>query len=134
MHGGHMNTMSQKQPDEKCKTRKMLDELVLREPKNELAWLQLSELVEHQNEAIDCLQHALTINPGNTTVKARLEQLLLAEKKTQHNTKQAVNDNRRVSYKSPRLGATGSVVSNMFLSVILDLVISLILSILFPSS
>jgi predicted Zn-dependent protease len=129
-----MSIMNQKLHDEKGEARKRLDELVQREPKNELAWLQLSEFVELQNEAIDCLQHVLTINPGNTAVKARLDQLVRAENKTQHNKNQPEIDNQQVSDNSSGRGASGSIVSDMLLPLFLDIVFSFILSILFPSS
>jgi len=60
---------------ENGQARSLLDELVMKDPKNEQAWMLLSEVVPNLNEIIDCLQQVLAINPGNKVGIERLNQL-----------------------------------------------------------
>jgi hypothetical protein len=61
---------------QKAQARQLLDELVVKEPRNENAWLLLSEVVEHKNELIDCLTQVITINPQNKIALEKLQQIL----------------------------------------------------------
>jgi hypothetical protein len=61
---------------QKVKARQLLDDLVVREPRNENAWLLLSEMVEHKNELIDCLTQVITINSQNKIALEKLQQIL----------------------------------------------------------
>ena len=59
----------------KITARTLLDELVFKDPKNEEAWLLLVEVVENENERVDCLQQVLAINPENAAAKQKYDQL-----------------------------------------------------------
>lgn len=45
------------------------------DPRNETAWLMLSDLMETRYERIDCLEKVLNINPDNIEARAALEEL-----------------------------------------------------------
>ncbi len=55
--------------------RAMFLRVVKTEPRNELAWLWLSEVGSGWEDRIGALEKALEINPGNTAARARLEDL-----------------------------------------------------------
>jgi len=60
---------------QKKQARRFLDELVVKEPGNEAAWLLLSEVVENRNELVDCLVQVITINHQNQTALEKLKQI-----------------------------------------------------------
>jgi len=59
----------------KPQAQAILAELIRREPKNESAWLLLADIVEKKEYAVDCLERALRLNPGNEQARKRLEEL-----------------------------------------------------------
>jgi len=60
---------------ERPRARDLLLELVEGEPRNEMAWLWLSELVDDPADKIIALENALTVNPDRPQTRQRLEQL-----------------------------------------------------------
>lgn len=60
---------------ERSQARDLLLELVEVEPKHELAWLWLSELVDEPEDKIIALENALTINPARHQTQQRLNSL-----------------------------------------------------------
>lgn len=60
---------------ERTQARDLLLELVDVEPKHELAWLWLSELVDEPEDKIIALENALTINPNRPQTQTRLNAL-----------------------------------------------------------
>jgi hypothetical protein len=56
------------------KARDLLLALVEQEPRNEMAWLWLSEVVDDLEDKMIALENALTINPGRLQARTRLEQ------------------------------------------------------------
>ncbi len=60
---------------ERSQARDLLLELVEVEPKHELAWLWLSELVDEPEDKIIALENALTINPQRPQTQNRLNAL-----------------------------------------------------------
>lgn len=60
---------------ERQRARDLLIELVTGEPRNEMAWLWLSELVDDLEDKIIALENALTINPNRPKVQRRLAEL-----------------------------------------------------------
>lgn len=67
--------VKQAKAGERTQARNLLLELVEVEPKHELAWLWLSELVEDPEDQIIALENALTINPKRPQTHARLNTL-----------------------------------------------------------
>ena len=61
---------------DKATAKNLLDELVFNEPENEPAWLLLADMVEDLNEASDCLQHALALNPHDEVAQQKYADLL----------------------------------------------------------
>ena len=61
---------------DKATAKNLLDELVFNEPENEPAWLLLADVVEDLNEASDCLQHALALNPHDEVAQQKYADLL----------------------------------------------------------
>jgi tetratricopeptide (TPR) repeat protein len=59
----------------KEEARDLLLELVEVEPRNEIAWMWLSGLVDSLEDRIIACENVLTINPANDKVRAYLEQL-----------------------------------------------------------
>lgn len=59
----------------KARARSILAGLVMREPRNELAWLMLAEVVWKKEHAIDCLERVLRLNPNNEQARRKLEVL-----------------------------------------------------------
>lgn len=59
----------------RSQARELFLELVEQEPRNETAWLWLSDLVEDVEDQIIALENALTLNPNRPKVQTRLEQL-----------------------------------------------------------
>ena len=55
--------------------RVTLVEAIKHDPRNLQAWLQLSELVDKPEQAIDCLERVLKLDPSNKLAQQRLEQL-----------------------------------------------------------
>ena len=49
------------------------------DPRNELAWLWMSGLVETPAQKRDCLQRVLSINPQNEAARRGMEQLAQSE-------------------------------------------------------
>ena len=60
---------------ERKQAREMLLELVEHNPRHELAWLWLSELVEDLEDKIIALENALTINPQRPQARQKLHRL-----------------------------------------------------------
>jgi hypothetical protein len=56
--------------------RALLEDLVFHEPKNDQAWVLLSDVVGHRNEVVDCLHQALAANPNNSAARQRLDELV----------------------------------------------------------
>jgi twitching motility two-component system response regulator PilG len=56
----------------KAAARGALREITEEEPENELAWQWLATVAEGPEEAIECLEHALEINPGNDRAREGL--------------------------------------------------------------
>lgn len=75
---------------ERLRARDLLLELVEGEPRNEMAWLWLSELVDDPEDKIIALENVLTINPGRPLARQRLEQL--REQRTQAAPQQSQRD------------------------------------------
>jgi len=61
---------------DKPAAKKLLDELIFNEPGNEQAWLLLADVVDDINEASDCLQQALAINPHDPVAQQKYDDLL----------------------------------------------------------
>jgi hypothetical protein len=59
----------------KAEARDVLRWVIRQDYGNEKAWLWLSDAVETDNEREDCLQHVLSINPGNTIARKGLDLL-----------------------------------------------------------
>jgi DNA-binding response OmpR family regulator len=57
------------------KGRQLLTQVVKADPRNEAAWLWMTEVVERDVDRIMCLRNALKINPNNDAVKKRLAAL-----------------------------------------------------------
>src|SRR4030067_121117 len=55
--------------------KKLLAQVVRKEPSNAQAWYLLSRLVEEKEQIIYCLKKVLEIMPDNSQVKARLKKL-----------------------------------------------------------
>lgn len=53
----------------------ILVDVITHEPRNEAAWLLLSEVVWKKEHAIDCLERVLKLNPSNEQARRRLEEL-----------------------------------------------------------
>lgn len=53
----------------------MLEQVVGADPKNEIAWLWLSGLMETDQQKRDCLERVLLANPQNVYARAGLERL-----------------------------------------------------------
>ena len=51
------------------KARRLLVEVVRANPRHEQAWLALASVLTDMEQAIDCLQRVLTLNPNNATAK-----------------------------------------------------------------
>lgn len=60
---------------ERKRARNLLLELVQGQPRHEMAWLWLSEMVDDLEDKIIALENALTTNPGRAETIHRLEQL-----------------------------------------------------------
>lgn len=60
---------------DKAGLRSKLIETVKKDPKNVNAWLDLSELVEKPEQAIDCLQRVLKLEPSNQVARDKLNVL-----------------------------------------------------------
>lgn len=60
---------------QKIEARNLLLELVEDNPKHELAWIWLSQLVDDPEDRIIALENALTINPNRPETAVRLEKL-----------------------------------------------------------
>jgi len=59
--------------------RKTLSNLVRQEPNNARLWYLLSQVVEKKEQAIDCLEMVLKLQPDNIQAEDRLKQLEIAE-------------------------------------------------------
>jgi DNA-binding response OmpR family regulator len=57
------------------KGRQLLTQVIKADPRNEAAWLWMTEVVERDVDRIMCLRNALKINPNNDAVKKRLAAL-----------------------------------------------------------
>lgn len=55
--------------------RKMLSQVVRSNPRNEVAWLWLSAIVDGPTQERDCLKQVLKINPDNEIAQRHLERL-----------------------------------------------------------
>lgn len=55
--------------------RKLVARLLLADPVNEQAWLLMARLVNDREQVIDCLEHALSINPTNLATKSVLRSI-----------------------------------------------------------
>jgi hypothetical protein len=62
--------------------RKILFDLVKREPRNESAWLWLAASVQSDKQRIDCLKMVLAINPENQNAKIALSKIQKVEEPT----------------------------------------------------
>lgn len=63
------------QSGERRQARDLLLQVVEVEPRNERAWIWLSQLVDEPQDRVTALENVLTINPGNTRAAALLEAL-----------------------------------------------------------
>jgi peptide/nickel transport system permease protein len=51
--------------------RKLVAQVLMADPSNEQAWLLMARLANNRNQVIDCLEHALRLNPSNrSTISA----------------------------------------------------------------
>lgn len=140
-----MSTNLPEQPDQKAEAMRRLDETILREPKNEIAWLRLSELVVDENEVVDCLQHVIAINPNNYAAKQRLVNMKPVTKESRSKPEEShvrnpKSSKRKVSTApvrsdiTPRPQGAGSEILNFFAGAFLEFLISLIIGSLTNSS
>lgn len=60
-----------------AQARRVLMDLLSRQPRHEQAWLLLASVVDHPSKAIDCLQRVLSLNPDNAQAR---EWLVLAQR------------------------------------------------------
>jgi DNA-binding response OmpR family regulator len=60
---------------DKEKGRQLLTQVIKADPRNEAAWLWMTEVVDRDVDQIMCLRNALKINPNNDAVKKRLAAL-----------------------------------------------------------
>ncbi len=65
------------QAKEHEQARRLLMDLLSRQPRHEQGWLLLASVVDDPNKAIDCLERVLALNPGNTQAR---ELLALAQR------------------------------------------------------
>jgi len=61
---------------DKTKAREIFMRVVEMEPRNEMAWMWLTGLVDHLEDKIVACENVLVINPANHKVKSYLESLL----------------------------------------------------------
>ncbi len=126
-----MNTTFQNQLEEKREARKRLDAIIVSEPNNESAWLQLSEVVDNLNEKVNCLEQALAINPNNIAAQYKLTKL----KESIENIEEALKPVKtREDDPSQDANDAGSCLKEFFGSFLFEVIISIILSILSPSN
>ncbi len=55
--------------------RKLVARVLLADPVNEQAWLLMARLVNDREQVIDCLEHALSINPTNLATQSVLRSI-----------------------------------------------------------
>lgn len=53
--------------------RKLVAQTLIADPSNEQAWLFMARLVNDRDQVIDCLEHAIKINPTNLTTRQALK-------------------------------------------------------------
>ncbi len=63
------------QSGNKMTARQLLQEVVERDPKNELAWMWMASVADTTPERRDCLKKVLAINPGNQRAREALNKL-----------------------------------------------------------
>jgi tetratricopeptide (TPR) repeat protein len=129
-----MDTTFQSLLKERQEARERLDAIIVTEPNNESAWLQLAEVVDYPNEAVNCLEQALAINPNNIAASQKLKQLkqvVKAEEKAEEALK-PVKSRKHVS--SHNANDAGSCLVEFVGSFILDFILTFILSLIFPSN
>ncbi|GIU76778.1 MAG: hypothetical protein KatS3mg005_0016 [Bryobacteraceae bacterium] len=87
--------------------RKLLTELVERDPKNESAWLWIAALSEDKQQAMDALARVLDINPNNQQALNALALARLQESRPQasRGKKAAAGDNGRQAAAAARPAA-----------------------------
>ncbi len=68
-------TIAEKKAGNKETAKRLLAEIVKKNPQNEMAWLWLSLCVGSIDQKEYCLSKALSINPTNQNAKKALEKL-----------------------------------------------------------
>jgi twitching motility two-component system response regulator PilG len=79
--------VAQAKAGNKVAARGMLREIAAEEPENELAWQWLATVAERPEEAVECLERAVEINPGNTRAREglrRYQEQVAARKPSWH--------------------------------------------------
>lgn len=57
---------------DKRRARRILRELIKRDPKNEEAWLLFADVAQRRDDTIKCLKQAIKINPSNVIAREKL--------------------------------------------------------------
>ena len=60
---------------DKTGAKKLLVQALTADPRNETAWLWMTQVVDTKQQRIDCLQNVLKINPANESAKTALAAL-----------------------------------------------------------
>jgi tetratricopeptide (TPR) repeat protein len=63
------------QDGDRISARTLLRRAIIKEPHNELAWYLLAQVVDKRDQAIDCLEQALLLNPNNEIAAQELASL-----------------------------------------------------------
>ena len=63
------------QRGEKVTARRLVAQVLLADPVNEQAWLLMARLVNDRDQVIDCLEHALKINPTSQSTQSALRSI-----------------------------------------------------------
>lgn len=66
------------QQKDHLKARSILRRVIQKEPRNVEAWLLLAEAAEKPEQAIQCLEYVLKLDPGNTTASLQLDHIRMA--------------------------------------------------------
>ena len=70
-----LQAMSAKQNGDNTLAKQLLSQAIIQEPRNEAAWMLMSEVVEDIKLRRNCLERVLAINPDNTAASTALTKL-----------------------------------------------------------
>ncbi len=98
----------------RLEARELLLKVVEENPKNEIAWIWLSGLVDSLEDQIIACENALTINPANEKVRAYL--LMLQKKQEEALKRRELNEARELLQKAKSCADGGDSVSALRLA------------------